>query len=606
MTELPGTPFVLLENHLDPDRPARLFDDPIRVIRCNDPEDVPAALDAMAVANADGHYLAGFLAYELGYVVEPKLRPLLPTHRELPLIWMGVFPRCREVPAENGPPLTPGVRSYAVDGLSLSIGRDAYLSAFDRVKDYIAAGDVYQINLTFKHRFCFSGDPVAFYNDLRREQKVAHAALIGGEDFHVLSLSPELFLQTRGGDASMRPMKGTAPRGRTLEEDRDVKARLAADEKSRAENLMILDLMRNDLGRLAEVGTVAVTDMFRIETFRSLHQMTSGVSARLRPDIGLPDLIRSIFPCGSVTGAPKIRAMEIIRELETEPRGVYTGAVGMIAPNGDVDLNVAIRTIMLDDDGQGELGIGSGIVFDSDGPAEFAESLLKADFMTGRDEPFELIETMRWDRDGGYYLLEEHLERLSESAAYFGYVCDVDAVRRTLDGVADALTGPCYRVRLTLDEYGRADVTSAVIDPPSSEARTRYVIAEEATDSTDRFLFHKTTRRQFYDGTRERLVRETGCDEALFVNEKGELTEGSYTNLFIERDGRLLTPPLACGVLNGTLRRALLADPDRAIDETVLTPKDLETADRVYLGNSVRGLVRAEPVDAAAIHRQAS
>jgi para-aminobenzoate synthetase / 4-amino-4-deoxychorismate lyase len=598
MTEVPGTPYVLLEDHLDPDRPARLFDDPIRIIRCDAPEDVPAALDAMAAANADGHYLAGFLAYELGYVLEPKLLPLLPPHRSQPLIWMGIFPHCREIAADGSPPLVPGAPSNAADGLTLSIDRDAYLAAFDRVKDYIVAGDVYQINLTFKYRFDFTGDPVAFYNDLRREQRVGHAALIGAEDFHVLSLSPELFLQTRGGDASMRPMKGTAPRGRTLEEDRDLKRMLIADEKSRAENLMILDLMRNDLGRLAEIGSVSVTDMFRVETFRSLHQMTSGVSARLRDDVDLPGLIRGIFPCGSVTGAPKIRAMEIIRDLETEPRGVYTGAVGMIAPNGDVDLNVAIRTIMLDGAGQGELGIGSGIVFDSDGLAEYAESLLKANFMTGRDAPFELIETMRWDRNGGYYLLDEHLGRLLESAVYFGFACDVDAVRRALDSVAEALGGPCHRVRLTLDEYGEIDLTTAAIDAPSADARTRYVIAEEATDSANRFLFHKTTRRQFYDRTRERLIRETGCDEAVFVNEKGELTEGSYTNLFVERDGRLLTPPLACGLLNGTLRRALLADPDCAIEEAVLTPVDLETADRVYLGNSVRGLVRAEPVDA--------
>lgn len=598
MTAAPGTPYVLLEDHLNRARPARLFDDPVRIIRCDAPEDVPAALDAMAGANADGHYLAGFLAYELGYVLEPKLLPLLPPRCSQPLIWMGVFPRCRELAADRDPPLAPDTPTYAVDGLTLSIDRNAYLEAFDRVKRYIAAGDVYQINLTFKYRFGVTGDPVAFYNDLRREQRVGHAGLIAAEDFHVLSLSPELFLRTHDRDASMRPMKGTAPRGRTLEEDRELKAMLAADEKSRAENLMILDLMRNDLGRLAEIGSVTVTDMFRVETFRSLHQMTSGVSARLRQDVGLPGLIRSIFPCGSVTGAPKIRAMEIIRELETEPRGVYTGAVGMIAPNGDVDLNVAIRTIMLDDAGQGELGIGSGIVFDSDGPAEFAESLLKAKFMTGRDAPFELIETMRWDRDGGYYLLNEHMERLSESATYFGFACDVDAVRETLDRVAGALAGPCHRVRLTLDEHGRIDVTSVAIDAPSPQAKTRYVIAGEATDSANRFLFHKTTRRQFYDLTRERLMRETGCDEVLFVNEKGELTEGSYTNLFVERDGRLQTPPLACGLLNGTLRRALLADPDRAVEEAILMPGDLETADRVYLGNSVRGLVRAEPVDA--------
>ena len=232
-----------------------------------------------------------------------------------------------------------------------------YRRAFDRVKDYITAGDVYQINLTFKHRFAFDGDPIALYGDLRRRQRVAHGALIGAEDFHVLSLSPELFLQvSAGGITEMRPMKGTAARGRTRAEDADIAAALRSDEKSRAENLMILDLMRNDLGRIAEVGSVAVTDLFTVETYRTLHQMTSGVTARLRPGIAVPEILGSVFPCGSVTGAPKIRAMEIIRDLETAPRGVYTGAVGMIAPGGDLRFNVAIRTLWMDADGQGRNG----------------------------------------------------------------------------------------------------------------------------------------------------------------------------------------------------------------------------------------------------------
>lgn len=595
----PQRPFVLLDDSFTPNGRCRLFRDAVRVVRCDDPAAVPASIAAMEAALRDGYHLAGFLSYELGYLAEPKLAAALPAARAQPLLWFGAFRACDALSSGEVDRLLAEEAPAAPLDLRATLDRGSYLPKFRRVKAYIAAGDVYQVNLTFKHRFHCGGDPIALYGELRRRQGVRHGALIAAEDFHVLSFSPEQFLRCRDGIAEMRPMKGTMARGRTPEEDADHVAFLRADEKSRAENLMILDLMRNDLGRVAEIGSVAVTDMFTVETYRTLHQMTSGVRARLRPGIGIPELLRHVFPCGSVTGAPKIRAMEIIRELEDEPRGVYTGAIGAFGPDGSVDLNVAIRTLHIAAGGAGEMGIGSGIVHDSDGPAEYDECLLKAAFAAAGEEPFELIETIRWERGRGYWLLDGHMQRLTASAAYFGYPHDEAAARAALDGEAAAFDAPLQRVRLTLDEDGRLRIAAVAIAPTAADAVMRYAIAGERTASADRFLFHKTTRRRFYDGTRERLAAETGCDEALFLNERDELTEGSFTNLFVERGGRLSTPPVGCGLLNGTLRRALLADPARKVEEAVLRLEDLQTADRIFLGNSVRGLVRAVAVEAA-------
>lgn len=595
-----AAPFVLLDDSLSPDGGALLFEAPVAILRCDDPAGVASVLLELSDARRRGLYAAGFLAYELGYALEPKLAGLMPGDRGMPLVWMGLFERCRRIDAAAAQAYLAarGAGDYRVDGLRASLDEAAYLDAFGRVKDYIAAGDVYQVNLTFRYDFGFTGDPLALYRDLRRRQPVAHGAVVAGEDFHLLSLSPELFLRVRGDLIETRPMKGTAPRGRTPAEDAARRDWLADDPKSRAENLMIVDLLRNDLGRVAEIGSVEVTDLFTVETYRPIHQMTSGVRARLRPDITLADLVRGLFPCGSVTGAPKIRAMEIIRELEPHARGVYTGAIGMIAPDGDVAFNVAIRTLAIDSSGRGEMGIGSGLVHDSDGPAEYEECVLKARFLTEPDPPFALIETLRWTRGAGYYLLDRHLDRLAASAAYFGYPCDRDAVSRRLGREAHGFDGEVQRVRLTLDAAGEVAVTATAVDLPPDGTVFRYALAEARTDSGDRFLYHKTTWREAYDGALAEAKRATGCDEVLFVNERGELTEGSYTNLFIDRDGVLLTPPVACGLLDGTLRRALFADPARDVEEAVLTPEDLQTADAVYLGNSVRGLVRAERVTA--------
>jgi para-aminobenzoate synthetase/4-amino-4-deoxychorismate lyase len=375
---------VLLDDGLAPDHCCSLFEEPIEIVRCDAPAEVDAVLRRLEDATAAGLHAAGFLAYELGYLLEPRLAPLLPENRDQPLIWMGLFRSERRLSSSQALQWIERQISggYELSDLRLSISRDSYSEKFQQVLRFIEAGDAYQVNLTLKHLFRFRGDPLALYRDLRRRQPVAHGAVISTPAFSVLSLSPELFVRIADGVVEARPMKGTAARGSSPEDDERLRRWLARDEKSRAENLMIVDLLRNDIGRIAETGSVRVPDLFTVETYPTVHQMTSGITARLRQDVGTRALLHSIFPCGSITGAPKIRAMEIIRALEPMPRGVYTGAIGAIGPDRRARFNVAIRTLMLHADGRGEMGIGSGLVYDSVAEAEFEECLLKARFLT--------------------------------------------------------------------------------------------------------------------------------------------------------------------------------------------------------------------------------
>ncbi len=589
--------YVLLDDNLSTPGGGLLFRTPVEIVRCERADEVEGALTALSDAIGRGLYAAGFLAYELGYALESRLSPLMPAMADRPLLWMGVFASIERLDrAGVSAFLSSGTdRGFQSGPMRPGLSEADYLQAFRRIKRYIADGDVYQVNMTFPQYFDFSGSPVALFSELRRTQRVAYGAIVHAPDFDVVSLSPELFVSVADGVARTRPMKGTAARGRWTGEDEEAVAWLRSDPKSRAENLMIVDLLRNDLGRVAEIGSVDVTDLYSVETYRSLHQMTSGVRARLRPEIGPAELIRNLFPCGSVTGAPKIRAMEIIRELETAPRAVYTGSIGMLGPDRTAQFNVAIRTLFLDGSGRGVLGVGSAIVHDSSGPAEYAECLLKGRFATDSGEDFELIETLRWTPAEGYWLRERHIGRLAGSAAYFGFDCVPGRVAAALDAKAAEFDASPQRVRLTLDEGGDIRITATPFAPATPDDTMRYAIAPERTRSDDVFLYHKTTRRGFYDAARARLAAATGCDEALFLNERGELTEGSFTNLFIEKDGALLTPALGCGLLDGTLRRELLDDPAHPVTEAVLTPDDLEKADAVYFGNSVRGLVRAVP-----------
>ena len=599
------TASVLIDDNTVGGGRALLFEGPSGIICANEPDEVASALAAMQSALDDGSHLAGFFAYELGYSFEPRLAPLIPKERSVPLLWFGVFDAPLALPSQDvdGHLRDQDAPPCVVSDLQYSMGPDDYRNRFEQVKRYIGAGDIYQLNLTFKASFEFAGNPRALFAELRQRQPVAYGALIETSQFSVLSLSPELFLQRHGRDISTRPMKGTAPRGPTSELDLARQEWLRTDAKSRAENLMIVDLMRNDFGRVADTGSVTVSDLFTVEPYSTLHQLTSGVRARLRGDVGLAELVESIFPPGSVTGAPKVRAVEIIRELEMSPRGVYTGAVGMVSPNGDACFNVAIRTLTIGNDGRGEIGIGSGIVQDSVAEDEYDECVLKLRFLSEPAQTFQLIETMRYEPGKGYYLLDHHLDRLADSAAYFGYAFDRAAVVELLESQATVFGQHVQRVRLLLDRDGKTSLTAVQITLPTPAAPMTFAISEHRVRSDDAFLYHKTTHRALYDSEYAAFNERHGCDEVLFLNERGELAEGSRTNIFIERNGALVTPVLACGLLPGTLRAELLATGQAS--EGVLYPADLEAADRIFLGNSVRGLVEAQALDAPVLRAAA-
>jgi para-aminobenzoate synthetase/4-amino-4-deoxychorismate lyase len=572
----------------------RVFSDPLAVIRADSAAEVPEALAALEAALGQGRHVAGWLGYELGYALEPRLGGAAG-----PLLRLGVF----AAPDGEAPPVTS--RAYA-GPLRAEWDMGAYAGRFATVKDYIAAGDIYQANLSFRARFAFAGEPRALYEQLLAQSGAAHCAYI---DYgpHILSLSPELFFDlSADGRITVRPMKGTTPRsGR---DDQAERAALAASAKDRAENLMIVDLLRNDLSRIAQMGSVEVSDLFRIETYPTLHAMVSTVTARKRADAGAADILRALFPCGSVTGAPKIRAMEILRQLESSPRGAYCGAIGHFSPDGSARFNVAIRTLTLWGD-QGELGIGGGVVQDSRMESEYAECLLKARFFEAGRKPLDLIETLRWVgpeiakgpvdlspgptpqcraakrgmRPGdGFSRLDSHLARMNQSARVFGMPFDDALARAVLENSVAGKTGQ-WRVRLTLNEDGVHNATAH--DLPYNPPHWTYAISPQRTDSRDMFLRHKTNWRELYESEVKRL----GADEVIFLNERGELTEGARSNIFIVRDDVVLTPPLMSGLLDGRLRAELIAR-GRA-QEAVLTPDDL--AGEVYFGNSLRGLIPA-------------
>lgn len=552
------------------DGPRRVFCDPLEVIRADTAAQVPAALARVEAVLAQGRHVAGWLAYELGHALELRLAM---QQAPGPLLQLGVF----GAPLDDAPPARG--RAYA-GPLRLEWDEAAYGRRFSRVKDYIAAGDIYQANLSFRARFAFLGTPYALYEELRVQSGAAHCAFVEDGACAILSLSPELFFDlSADADIIVRPMKGTAPRGG---DDQGERAALAASPKDRAENLMIVDLIRNDLSRIAQKGSVEVRDLFRVETYPTLHTMVSTVTARKRDDAGIADLLRALFPCGSVTGAPKIRAMEILRELETSPRQAYCGAVGFFAPDGSARFNVAIRTLTIGRD-EGELGIGGGVVQDSRAPSEYAECLLKAQFFESARRPLELIETLRCD--GGFSRLAAHLARMEQSARVFGLSFDAGAAKAALERAVSGRAG-ALRVRLTLNEQGVHHATAQ--DLPPTPHHWTYAISPERTDSHDLLLRHKTNWREHY----EKEVRRLGADEVVFVNERGEVTEGARSNIFVRRDGVLFTPPLEAGLLDGRLRAELVAQ--GAVREAVLMPDDL--AGEVYLGNSLRGLIRAKAV----------
>ena len=584
-------PFVLLDDSRPGQERATLFTDLGQIVTARDAAEVAPALEALGAARESGFFAAGYFSYELCYALEPKLARLMPAPLPAPLLWFGLF-RSRTVLAagEASAWLESRIEGRAYAGpLRLGQSPQGYGRAFSQVRDYILAGDVYQVNLTFASRFAFAGDPLALYARLRPCAQGGHGAYVHDGERSILSLSPELFFAVADGVLTARPMKGTAPRGRDGAEDARLFAQLKTSEKDRAENLMIVDLIRNDVGRVAETGTVAAEDLFAVETYPTVHQMVSTVRGRLRAGTSPGDLVRALFPCGSVTGAPKLRAIEIIRELEQEPRGVYCGAIGSFAPDGSAEFNVAIRTLTIEGR-EGRLAIGGGIVADSKADAEYEECRVKARFFEEGRPPLSLIETLRHAPGEGFVRGSLHLARLQRSAAALGLPFDGEAARETLAGAVKGATGPC-RVRLQLNENGSMDALVQPFAPLGADAVWTFRVSPRRLQSGDALSRHKTSWRALYDAERA-AANEAGCDEVIYLNQRGEAVEGSITNIFLRRDGRLVTPADVSGPLDGCLRRALLDSGECA--EAVLRLPDLE-AGEVYLGNSLRGLIRAVP-----------
>jgi para-aminobenzoate synthetase/4-amino-4-deoxychorismate lyase len=471
--------------------------------------------------------------------------------------------------------------AYRLGPLTPTLDRAQFGAAFDRIKQYLADGDSYQVNFTFKMMGAFAGDAFALFADLTRAQEGTHGVFLHLGRRSICSASPELFFSLAGATIAARPMKGTSKRGRTLAEDLALGEGLRTSAKQQAENVMVVDMVRNDLGRIAEIGTVAVPELFAIERYPNLWQMTSLVTARsLAP---LADVFVALHPSASVTGAPKVRTTEIVNELEPRPRGIYTGAIGHIRPDGDASFNVAIRTAVIDHNaGTVEFGIGSGIVWDSDASAEYDECLLKGSVLGRRTPVFELLETLRWSPQGDFFLLERHLARLSDSAEYFGFSIDLDRVRSAL--AAEAGGDRPVRVRLLLSRDGTVRVErhplTTTVEPLT------LTLASDPVSRDEVFLFHKTTNRVVYD-----RARVEGFDEVVLWNTDRQVTEALTANIVALVGGRKVTPPIDCGLLGGTYRAELLARGD--VVEAVISVDDLQQTPALWLINSVHESRRA-------------
>lgn len=579
-----SAPFVLLDDAAPDGTSARLYRAPVRVIACASPEKIPAVLEDLRKGVHHGLHAVGYLTYEAGVALEPHLATKgLPPG---PLAWFGLFDGFEPIGRSDLAALLGDPESAWAGEVKPSINQAMHAERLARIIELITAGDIYQANLTFPASVRFAGDPLALYARLRKQALARYGAVIATGTQTLLSLSPELFFQLEGNQLLARPMKGTATRGGTPEADRVAIEQLVGDAKQRAENLMIVDLLRNDLSRVAVPDSVAVPDMLRVETYPTIHQMVSDITATLAPGHDAIDAIAALFPCGSITGAPKIRASAVIAEVEDCPRGIYTGAIGRIDPDGDALFNVAIRTLAIASSGQATIGLGSGIVADSRAQEEWAECLAKGAFVASGQPRFDLIETMAFDPVQGIALLEQHLARMKASAAFFDYPFDRHATRNELQAATFRLRG-ARRIRLLLSASG-AIATQISPMPTTPSTPVEVAVVPHPADPRDFRLAHKTTQRAFFTEARE----AAGTFEIALVTHEGLLSEGSFTSLFVERNGVLVTPPLSRGLLPGILRGELIAT-GRAL-EGDLTPADL--AGGFYIGNALRGLIPAVAV----------
>lgn len=575
------SPTILLDS-CSPDRfsASWRFGGYLRTLIAETPDQVLGVLEQAEAATRQGQYAVGFVAYEAAHALNPHLPSLAP-QPGLPLAWFALFNERHQVKAGAG---LPG-SSCSAPCLKPEQSQADYEVAISRIHQAIAGGESYQINHTFQLLGQWQGDPLQLYAGLLAAQQPAFGAYLDIGSHRIISASPELFFSVQDGQITTRPMKGTAPRGRFPAEDQALAEQLRQNSKEQAENLMIVDLLRNDLGKVAETGSVQATRLFELESYPTVHQMTSTITARLTKDVGLAELFRALFPCGSVTGAPKRRSMELIAEIEGRPRGIYCGAIGYLAPDGEMTFSVAIRTLLLEQQSNRvSMGVGSGITWDARATTEYTECLNKAAFLQPAAKP-RLLESLLL-KDGGYPLLELHLDRLCWSAGKMGYRCDREKIKQTLLDHAAEIQGQ-QKIRLLLAADGSLQIESSPVQQIPQPLKI--ALSETRVHPDNRLLFVKTEQRGLYNQARQ---EHPEADEVLLCNQRGELTEGSFTNLVLKRDGKLVTPPLVCGLLPGIMRRQLLEQ--GVIAEQLLYPQDLQRAEEIWLINSVRGWLRAE------------
>jgi len=557
------------------------FKDPLTTFQTSSLSEVRPLLDRAEAESKAGRYVVGLVSYEAGPAFDSALT--VSSSGDFPLAWFAVFAEPEQLSALPAPP-----ESEPDPDLVPEVSRPQYLSDLATIRNHLAAGDTYQVNHTFRMRGRFPGHGYGLFHRLCTARQGEYAAFVDLGRWSVLSTSPEMFFEKDGDEVLSRPMKGTVARSPVPDEDLQRRDWLQASEKNRAENVMIVDMVRNDLGRICEPGTVVVPELFAVEGYPTVWQMTSLVTGRTQAS--LSDIFTALFPASSITGAPKSSTMEIIRDLEKSPRNIYTGTIGFLEPSGRARFNVAIRTVLVDrEQGLAECGVGGGIVWDSDPEEEYAECMTKAGFLKYSGPECSLLETMLWTREEGVHLLERHLDRLERSAVRFGVVMDREEIGERIRKVTEVSDRDRGMVRVLVDMQGEVSVEMRPVPAP----KERYVVAlcREAVDPENLFLYHKTTRREIYDRARE---THPDMDDILLVNTRGELTESCIANLVLDLDGELVTPPVSCGLLPGTAREELLAR--GKVRERVMTPEDLARAARVLLVNSVRGMWEVEVV----------
>lgn len=567
------------------------FEHPLEQVMAWRPDQVLPALERVQSAvRRQGRHAAGFVSYEAAPAFDSALR--VRSDRAFPLLWFGLY----------GPPSELSPPAGGSDGLDLlwrsTLGFQDYRAALTVIRRFLAAGDTYQANFSFRLRAQVPEGYEPVLLDWLMAQQPSCGALVSLPDWLICSASPELFFEREEDRIRVRPMKGTISRGPDTERDRLLGSELAASAKNRAENLMIVDMVRDDLGKIARTGSVTVPRLFQLEPYPTVWQMTSTVAART--GAGLAQIFSALFPGASITGAPKPRTTAILADLESTPRRIYTGAIGFLRPGGRWQFNVAIRTLLLDRrQGRAEYGIGGGIVWDSEVAAEWREAVLKARVLYQGDGGFRLLETLLWRPGRGYFLLRRHLRRLAGSAAYFGFALDLPSLETALLELERGLGPEAHRVRILVARDGRAELQHQLLTATRVSRRPRLIVATGPVHSDDPFLYHKTTRREVYQ---RHLDAHPGHDDVLLWNERGELTESCLANVVVALEGRLYTPPVRCGLLAGTYRDWLL---ERGrVTERLLRLQDLARCSRVYLVNSVRGMRRAQLTRASAAPRR--